>query len=501
MNTFARTSLPLVLLAAMAGCKSNNIKTSDDDYISQVVGSQGATLSLDDGASLFIPPNSITDEREVRLGRVGSGYPAFNGAVATSAVYAIDPMDVTFKIAAQLAAPGTQGTLFFAAPGSQWMDLHGAPDSKGHIVATSIQAGFFAAVQSSTEMGGTKDPMVAPGSGGGPNTDITKGGTTDGTLVRSDVPQQTPDGAVFGETHLFFSQDVVDQFGQMSIVLKAMPLGSMDPVVDVATFGSRTGHAQVVPCGEYAYWIEQQEPMGGPPPPAKLNRVKPGGAVETVATGMMNNTVSARAGSVFFVDSNSSLALYDSATSMLDPTMYGSNLAMAPSNVGIATRSADHVFFLTGGGTSPYGVWGGLVGSPSANTGITFPGGANLLAMGASGGNFIIVTSAGTQANVLSYDSSSPGNPKTLASFSAEVTTPGGIQIEGDDLFTTVMNSDHTSSDLIKISLIDGMQTKVGSLGQANGAQIGVNSQYVYAVTPDNTGAPNASSALYQWAR
>lgn len=499
MLNLARTSLPLVLLtvALSVGCKNNNIKSSDDDYISQVVGSQGATLSLDDGASVYIPPNAITAEREVRLGRVGSGYPAFNNIVASSAVYSIDPMDVTFKIAAQLSAPGTQGTLYFAAPGSGWMDIHGAADGQGHVVATSIQAGFFAAAQSAGPDSTIKDGGGMGGSNPGGSSAI------DGELVRADIPGgAAPGGMAFGDASLFYAEQTTDAFGVMTTAIKAMPLNSMDAATPIATVGDRLGGGpQLAGSGEYVYWVDQQEPKGGPPPPSELKRVKPGGTVETIATGTMNPSVTSALGSILFLDASNNLALYDSASGMLDPTVYGSNVANGVNGMNMMTRSADKVFFLTGGGQSAYSVWAGPLGSPATDTGIMFPGAASLMAMGASGSNFILVTNAGTQANVLKYDTTAPGSPQTIASFAARGGSQASdsIRIDGDDLFA--ITDGMMGAELIKISLADGSQSKVGSLGQEGGEQVAVTADSIYVVQMNHSGAAINTSSLYKWAR
>ncbi|HVY32479.1 MAG TPA: hypothetical protein VHB79_38340 [Polyangiaceae bacterium] len=480
------------------GCKSNNIKSSDDDYISQIVGSQGATLSLDDGASVYIPANALTAEREVRLGRVGSGYPPFNNIVASSPVYAIDPMDVTFKIAAQLSAPGTQGTLYFAAPGSGWTDIHGAADGQGHIVATSIQAGFFAAAQSAgpdgTVNGG--DAGMGGSNPGGP-------ASVDGELVRADIPGgAAPGGMAFGETSLFYAEETTDSFGVMTTAIKAMPLSSKDPAVVVATLGARLGGGpQLAASGEYVYWIEQQEPMGGPPPPAELKRVKPGGSVESIASGPMSSNLTSAQGSILFVDGSSNVTLYDSASGMLDPTVYGSNVANGVNGLTMITRSADEVFFLTGGGQTAYSVWAGPLGSPASDTGIMFPGAASLMGLGASGSNFFLVTNAGTQANVLKYDTTAPGNPQTIASFAARAGSQASddIRIDGDDMYA--ITDGMAGAELIKISLADGMQSKVGSLGQEGGEQVAVTADGIYVLQMNHSGPAINTSSLYKWAR
>lgn len=498
MKHVAHSSLPLILLSLALGCKSNNIKSSDDEYISQLVGRQGATLSLDDGASIFIPPNAISAEREVRLGRVGSGYPPFNNIVASSAVYSIDPMDVTFKIAAQLSAPGTQGTLYFAAPGSGWMDIHGAADGQGHVVATSIQAGFFAAAQSAGP-----DGSIKSGDGMGGSANVGGPATVDGEQVRADLPgSAAPGGMAFGDSSLFYIEATTDAFGVMSTAIKSMPIASKDAAVTVATLASQLGGGpQLVGSGEYVYWIEQPEPQGGPMPPAQLKRAKPGGSAETLATGDLKPNLASALGSLLFIDASGNLALYDSASGMLDPTVYGSNVANGVNGVSMMTRSADKVFFLTGGGGSAYSVWAGPLGSPCTDTGIMFPGAASLMATGASGSNFFLVTNAGTQANVLKYDTAAPSSPQTIASFAARPGAEAGntIRIDGDELFA--VTDGMMGAELIKISLADGMQTKVGSLGQEGATQLAVTADSIYAVQMHNSGPALGTSSLYKWAR
>lgn len=498
MKHLARSSLPLVLLTLALGCKNNNIKSSDDDYVSMLVGSRGDTLTLDDGASIYIPADALSEDREIRLGRVGSGYPPFNNVVASSSVYTVEPMDVTFKIAAQLSAPGTQGTLYFAGPGSSWMDIHGAADGKGHIVATSLQAGFFAAAQS----GGPQDASIKDGGMGGGSG---MGGSTevDGELVRADLPGiAAPGGLAFGDSSLFYIEATTDAFGVMSTAIKAMPITSKDAPVAVATLaGQQGGGPQLAGCGEYVYWVEQPEPAGGPAPMPLLKRAKPGGSAETVATGPKMANLGSALGSVLFIDMNNNLALYDSASGMLDPTVYGSNVANGTNGMSMMTRSADKVFFLSGGGDAAYSVWAGPLGSPATNTGIMFPGAAALMAMGVSGNNFILVTNAGSQANVLKYDTTAPAGPQTIASFTGR---PGAqasdnIKIAGDDLFA--ITDDMTGAGLVKISLANGMQTKVGSLGHEGAQQISVTADSVYAVQMMNSGPAIGTASLYKWAR
>jgi hypothetical protein len=306
----------------------------------------------------------------------------------------------------------------------------------------------------------------------------------------------------FGDGYLFYYEETTDAFGVMTTTLKAMPLDSKDAPIPVGTLAGRIGGGpQLVASGEYVYWVEQQEPMGGPPPPAELKRGKPGGSVETVATGPMNPSLVSAQGSILFLDMNSSLALYDSASGMLDPTAYGSNVANGSNGLSMMTRSADKVFFLTGGGNSAYSVWAGPLGSPATDTGIMFPGAAALMALGASGSEFILVTNAGTQANVLKYDTDAPGNPQTIASFAgrAGAQASDNIRIDGADLFAVAEGM--TGAELIKISLADGSQSKVGSLGQEGGEQVAVTADTVYVVQTNHSGAAINTSSLYKWAR
>jgi hypothetical protein len=223
--------------------------------------------------------------------------------------------------------------------------------------------------------------------------------------------------------------------------------------------------------------------------------------VETLASGMMNPSLSSALGSLFFIDASNHLALYDSASGMLDPTVYGSNVANGTNGVSMVTRSADKVFFLSGGGGSAYSVWAGPLGSPATDTGIMFPGAAMLMATGASGSNFFLVTNAGTQANVLKYDTAAPGNPQTIASFAprASAQASSTIRIDGDSLFTIADSM--AGAELIQISLTDGTQTKVGSLGQEGGEQIAVTADTIYVVQTNHSGPAINTTSLYKWAR
>jgi hypothetical protein len=327
--------------------------------------------------------------------------------------------------------------------------------------------------------------------------------TVDGELVRADLPgNDAPGGMAFGDSSLSYIEATTDAFGVMTTAIKAMPITSKDPVVPVATLASQFGGGpQLVGSGEYVYWVEQPEPQGGPMPPAELKRAKPGSNAETIATGNLKPNLASAMGSLLFIDASNNLALYDSASGMLDPTVYGTDVAGGTNGLSMMTRSADEVFFLKGGGGSAYSVWAGPLGSPATDTGITFPGAAALMAMGASGSNFILVTNAGTQANVLKFDTTAPAGPQTVASFTgrAGAQASDNIKIDGDELFA--VTDGMMGAELIKISLANGMQTKVGSLGQEGGQQIAVTADSVYVVQMNHSGPAIGTASLYKWAR
>ncbi len=187
---------------------------------------------------------------------------------------------------------------------------------------------------------------------------------------------------------------------------------------------------------------------------------------------------------------------------MLDPTAYGSVTAGgSPSGGAPFTRSEDHVFFLNGGNTAAYEIWAGPLGSPATDTGLSFPGAAMLVAIGASGSTLVIVTSAGTQENVITFDTSDPtAQAKTIGSFGGGAGGGGqSIAIDGGAVYAATYATGGATGDLVKFDVATGTQSKVGTyLAQGGARPVMVNSQYVFVAGPSQTGM---GSDLYRWAR
>ncbi len=133
MTSLARASLPIALFALLAGCKNNNIK-ADSAYTTETVGAEGSTLTLDDGASVYIPSKALAEDHDVTLGRVASSYPPFTGPVVLSSVYSLEPHDLMYQKAVTISIPGSRGSLFFAPEHGSWMTLNGMNDGQGHPI-------------------------------------------------------------------------------------------------------------------------------------------------------------------------------------------------------------------------------------------------------------------------------------------------------------------------------------------------------------------------------
>jgi hypothetical protein len=491
MSSVARLVLPLSLLVALFGCKENNISNSEDnDFVAQTIGAEGGDLELGDEASVHIPVDALADDVELRLGRVTSGYPTLpdNGG-PTSGIYLLEPRNLSFSTPVTLSVKASEGSVWLAG-GGQWMMLPSQP-ANGRLAADTLASGFFAsfAAESKTVDGGTGGASGMGGSSMG-----------DGTLVRGGLPGNSRFFAV-GDTHVFYAETGTDAFGAESNLLRAAPIDTMDPPVTIADFGVKGGTQGMVAVGDNAYWI--QEDAAVQPPTMLLYRGSPGGTPELVSQVSQSMAgFSAANGSVLFLNANRKLQIYDTAAGAAEPTEYGE-----PANAGgmfgatSFTRSEDHVFFLMAGQDQPYQVWASELGSAGADTGITFPGAANIVAMGGTGSTLVLVTAANNQQNVLTFDTTTPGaQPMTIANFTVDSGGGafGNVVIEGDELFATTFAQGATTGDVLKISLPDGAQTKLGSYLAAGFCRpVAVNSNGVYSLLPGNTG----DFGLYRWAR
>lgn len=489
---------PLALLIVALACKSNNIAVSEDnDYVTETVGSEGATLTLPDGTSVYIPADAFAEAHEVTLGRVASGYPPLpDGAIG--AVYAVTPLDLEFQQPITLTVRRREGQIHLSTDGS-WAALPTTVTSRGSLTAQATAPGYFTVVlkSGSTPTGDGGAGGAEPG--GGEDSGI------DGTLVVSGIPTQA--AVVVGDTHAFWSASVVtDDFGQTQPAIQAVKLGSMDEPTTIVTAGPTydpVSHEVLGPAaavGEYVYWSEPEEDGT-----FTIVRCAPGEAPEVVASAAAEFGGSAEA-SVLFKDSAQQLRIYDGLTATLDPTTYTELIPAAqdPFTTKLwGTRSQDHVFAAYRD-DSDYQIWSSLVGLPLEDSGLRFPAGSAIQNLGGVGSTLIVVVTAGKQSNVIAFDTENPdAAPNTIATFPGTANARSAAAganplIDAGFLYGfPTTGVDEPTLELFKIDLTSGERTKLGTAPKDRILATFLNATSVYLLAVNQTG----SRDLYEWPR
>ena len=198
-------------LLTEACSKKNNVDASTENnttttnYVTQVVGPDGAFVIGPGGASVDIPAGALTQEATIRLGQLedaANDAPALPADVeALSSVFSFEPHGLTFAIPVTIELPhlggsGVAVSLLRADPGGGW-----SPNAITNSSATSVQTqrtsfSYYVVARGTAGAGGSGGAggAGAAGAAGSPGAGGVGGTGGSGAGGTGGVPLNGPEG-------------------------------------------------------------------------------------------------------------------------------------------------------------------------------------------------------------------------------------------------------------------------------------------------------------------